>query len=95
MSFTLLQNWRFSEIKETQNEISFDEYWNDSDSFDMVKDWKKSKHLLYLRQNVLNVEMIPKLILDQMVDDLYIVKTVTENIEKHDKIIVIWYCMSN
>ena len=30
-----------------------------------------------------------------MVDDLYIVKTVTENIEKHDKIIVNWYCMSN
>ena len=43
MSFTLLQNWRFSEIKETQNEISFDEYWNDSDSFDMVKDWNKIK----------------------------------------------------
>ena len=43
VSFTLLQNARLSEIKETQNEIPFDEYWNDPDSLDMVKDWDKIK----------------------------------------------------
>ena len=36
---------RFSEIKKTENEIPFDDYWNDSDSFDLVSDWNKIKGL--------------------------------------------------
>jgi CxxC-x17-CxxC domain-containing protein len=45
VAFTLLQKGRFSEIKKTENEIPFDEYWNDSDSYDLVKDWGKIKPL--------------------------------------------------
>ena len=43
VAFTLLQKGRFSEIKKTENEIPFDEYWNDSDSYDLEKDWDKIK----------------------------------------------------
>ena len=45
VSFTLLQKGRFSEIKKTENEIPFDEYWNDSDSYDLINDWDKIKEL--------------------------------------------------
>ena len=45
VSFTLLQKGRFSEIKKTENEIPFDDYWNDSDSYDLVNDWDKIKGL--------------------------------------------------
>jgi type I restriction enzyme, R subunit len=45
VAFTLLQKGRFSEIKRTENEIPFDEYWNDSDSYDLVQDWDKIKGL--------------------------------------------------
>ena len=45
VSFTLLQKGRFSEIKKTENEIPFDEYWNDSDSYDLINDWDKIKGL--------------------------------------------------
>jgi type I restriction enzyme, R subunit len=41
VSFTLLQKGRFSEIKKTENEIPFDEYWNDSDSYDLKENWDK------------------------------------------------------
>ena len=44
-SFTILQNGRFSEIKETKNIIPFEDYWNDTDSFDLVSDWNKIKGL--------------------------------------------------
>jgi type I restriction enzyme R subunit len=44
-SFTILQNGRFSEIKETKNIIPFEDYWNDTDSFDLVSDWTKIKGL--------------------------------------------------
>jgi CxxC-x17-CxxC domain-containing protein len=44
-SFTILQNGRFSEIKETKNIIPFEDYWNDVDSFDLVSDWSKIKGL--------------------------------------------------
>ncbi len=44
-SFTLVLKGRFSEIKKTENEIPFNEYWNDKDSLDLVKDWEKIKHL--------------------------------------------------
>lgn len=41
-SFTnIVGKGRYSEIKRTQNEIPFDEYWNDKDSLDIVKDWAK------------------------------------------------------
>ena len=43
--FTLLQKGRFSEIKKTENEIPFDDYWNDSDSYDLINDWDKIKGL--------------------------------------------------
>lgn len=36
-------NGRFSKIKVTENEIPFDEYWNDSDSADFVNDWDRIK----------------------------------------------------
>jgi type I restriction enzyme, R subunit len=45
VSFTLLQKGRFSEIKKTENKIPFDEYWNDSDSYDLEKDWDKLNKL--------------------------------------------------
>ena len=45
VAFTLLQKGRFSEIKKTENEIPFDEYWNDKNSLDLIKDWEKIKHL--------------------------------------------------
>ena len=45
VSFTILQNGRFSEIKKTENEIPFDDYWNDADSFDLVSDWNEIKGL--------------------------------------------------
>jgi type I restriction enzyme, R subunit len=45
VAFTLLQKGRFSEIKRTENDIPFDEYWNDSDSYDLVQDWDKIKGL--------------------------------------------------
>ena len=45
VSFTLLQKGRFSEIKKTENEIPFDDYWNDSDSYDLINDWDKIKGL--------------------------------------------------
>jgi type I restriction enzyme, R subunit len=45
VSFSLLQKGRFSEIKKTENEIPFEEYWNDPDSYDLVKDWDKIKGL--------------------------------------------------
>jgi type I restriction enzyme, R subunit len=45
VAFTLLQKGRFSEIKTTENEIPFDEYWKDSDSYDLVNDWDKIKGL--------------------------------------------------
>jgi|APSaa5957512535_1039671.scaffolds.fasta_scaffold02830_5 type I restriction enzyme, R subunit len=43
VSFTLLQKGRFSEIKKTENDIPFDQYWNDSDVYDLEKDWDKIK----------------------------------------------------
>ena len=46
VSFTQLQNGRFSEIKKTDNEIPFNDYWTDLDSFDIVKDWAKIKALV-------------------------------------------------
>lgn len=45
VAFTLLQKGRFSEIKKTENAIPFDEYWNDSDSYDLINDWNKIKPL--------------------------------------------------
>ncbi|MCE2507514.1 MAG: hypothetical protein J4F36_13825 [Nitrosopumilaceae archaeon] len=44
MPFTLLQKGRFSEIKKTENKIPFNEYWNDSDSYDLITDWDKIKN---------------------------------------------------
>ena len=44
-SFTLVTKGRFAEIKKTENQIPFDEYWNDKDSLDLIKDWEKIKHL--------------------------------------------------
>ena len=51
VSFTLLQKGRFSEIKKTENEIPFTEYWEDSDSFDIIKDWEKIKGLVMFDVN--------------------------------------------
>lgn len=45
-SFTLMVRGRFSEIKQTQNEIPFEQYWTDLDSLDLVKDWDKIKRLV-------------------------------------------------
>ena len=45
-SFTALQQGRFSEIKKTENEIPFDQYWNDSHSYDLEKDWSIIKKLI-------------------------------------------------
>ncbi len=45
-SFTTMIKGRFSEIKKTTNEIPFIDYWNDSDSLDIVKDWLKIKNIL-------------------------------------------------
>jgi len=45
VSFTLLQKGRFSEIKKTENEIPFEEYWNDSDSFDLQENWDRLNKL--------------------------------------------------
>jgi len=42
-SFTMVVKGRFSEIKRTENEIPFNNYWNDKDSLDLLKDWDKIK----------------------------------------------------
>jgi CxxC-x17-CxxC domain-containing protein len=54
VSFTLLQNGRFSEIKETQNEIPFDDYWKDFDSINIIKDWDKIKALVVFNSKCFN-----------------------------------------
>ena len=45
-SFTTITKGRFSEIKETTNKIPFQDYWNDHDSLDVLKDLSKIKYLL-------------------------------------------------
>lgn len=45
-SYTMVIKGRFSEIKETENEIPFDEYWNDKDSLYLDKDWTRIKEKL-------------------------------------------------
>lgn len=44
--FSLLLKGRLSEIKETKNEIPFNDYWIDQDSLDIVKDWNRIKPLV-------------------------------------------------
>jgi len=45
-SFTMIVKGRFSEIKRTENEIPFEEYWKYIESLDIIKDWNKIKDLL-------------------------------------------------
>jgi CxxC-x17-CxxC domain-containing protein len=40
-SFTTIIKGRFSEIKKTVNDIPFMNYWNNTDSLDLIKDWTK------------------------------------------------------
>lgn len=44
--FTTIVKGKLSEIKRTTNSIPFEDYWNDKDSFDIVRDWTKIKSLL-------------------------------------------------
>ena len=46
VSFTMLKKGRLSEIIETTNEIPFEDYWNDKDSVDIIKDWDVIKSSL-------------------------------------------------
>jgi len=45
VSFTILERGRLSEIHQTTIDVPFDEYWNDVDSYDLIKDWDKIKKL--------------------------------------------------
>ena len=45
-SFTTITKGRFSEIKTTTNDIPFEDYWNHTDSLDILIDWPKIKDVL-------------------------------------------------
>lgn len=51
-SFTTVMKGRFSEIKKTNNDIPFEDYWNRKDCLDIIKDWSRIKHLLSIPRRI-------------------------------------------